>query len=280
MNIDINVVRDLIKMQFPEWSHLEITPVKNSGHDNRTFHLGEQLAIRMPSVKEYEAQVEKEAKWLPKIAAQLSYPITCPVAKGKPSKEYPYHWSVNRWIDGETLTKKNLDQNQLAIDLASFLIELQTTNPTNGPVPGKHNFFRGGNLSVYNDETIKALDKLDTAVIREKCIQIWKQALNTSWERKPVWIHGDLAPGNIIIQNNHLSGVIDFGCMGVGDPACDYVIAWTFFSHQSRKIFKEQLHVDEKTWNRAKGWALWKALITYDDPVSQKVVQILTSEIT
>src|SRR5699024_7919164 len=120
MDIAVSLVAQLIQRQFPQWAHLPIRPVKNSGHDNRTFHLGDAMLIRLPSGKEYEPQVEKEARWLPYLAQHLSLPITKPLAKGKPAASYPYVWSINKWLDGETVTDENVDKNQFAIDLAHF----------------------------------------------------------------------------------------------------------------------------------------------------------------
>lgn len=278
MDIDVKVVRKLIDSQFPKWTDLPIKPVENGGHDNRTFHLGEEMAIRLPSGKAYVPQVEKEAKWLPKLASKLSLPITVPIAQGKPSKDYPYIWSINKWIDGETVTRDNVDLHQFAHDLAGFLKELQSINASDGPRSGAHNFYRGGDLSVYDAETKEALDRLAGKVNQKKCLMIWEQALLSKWEREPVWVHGDIAPGNLVVQNRQLTGVIDFGILGTGDPACDLSIAWTFFDKSSRKTLMESMELDEETWKRAKGWALWKALITYENKDSRKVLATLLNE--
>lgn len=278
MDIPIKDVRELVDTQFPEWANLTIKPVKDGGHDNRTFHLGEKMTIRMPSHKSYEPQVEKEAKWLPKLSPHISIPITVPIRKGKPTKDYPYVWSINQWIDGDTVTQDNVDLNQFARDLANFLNELQRIDASEGPKSGAHNFYRGGDLSVYDSETKEALDQLKREINVNKCRLIWEQARLSKWENEAVWVHGDIAPGNLLVQNRRLSGVIDFGILGTGDPACDLSIAWTFFDNSSREIFMESMNLDKETWKRAKAWALWKALITYENKASRKVVETLMNE--
>ncbi|WP_242212974.1 aminoglycoside phosphotransferase family protein [Bacillus cereus group sp. BfR-BA-01383] len=264
-SINVNLVEKLIQEQFPEWAHLEVKPVKLSGHDNRTFHLGDQMSVRLPSDAAYAPQVEKENKWLPILSKELSLPISAPIAKGNPSEEYPWPWSINKWIEGETVTKENVhDLNEFATDLGSFLVALQSIDASNGLIAGAHNFYRGGLISVYDQEARVAIENNKDVFDETLLKHLWNLALRSTWKRKPVWVHGDIAPGNLLVKDGKLSAVIDFGILGVGDPACDAAMAWTFFDKNSRNIFKEILRMDEETWNRARGWALWKALITYD----------------
>lgn len=265
MNIDTNLVKTLIKEQYPNFSDLKIVEVENSGNDNRTFHLGDSMLVRLPSGKEYASQIEKEMYWLPKLSPYISLDIPLPLFKGNPTKEYPFNWGIYKWIEGETLTYKDiLNLDLLAIDLAKFLKELQSIDATLGPKAGKHNFYRGGSLNIYDNETRIALKNLKNIFDTNSLENIWKKCLKSKYTNKPVWIHGDIAVGNLLIKDGRLSAVIDFGILGTGDPACDYVIAWTFFSNKSREIFKSHLNCDEETFERAKGWALWKALISYD----------------
>jgi aminoglycoside phosphotransferase (APT) family kinase protein len=264
MDITVQLVRELIDNQFPQWKHHSITPVDKSGHDNRTFRLGSEMTVRLPSHKRYALAVEKEMMWLPVFKPLLSLPIPAPVAKGEPSKEYPFAWSVNRWIEGHTVTHGNIrSQNQLAEDLARFLLELQAIDASKGIPAGVQNFHRGGNLRIYHDETLSAIAKLAGSYDRKLLSDIWELSLSTRYQSAPVWLHGDIAVGNLLVQEGRLSGVIDFGTMGVGDPSSDLVMAWTFFDDDSRAVFLEHMNVDEDMINRARGWALWKALITY-----------------
>lgn len=264
-SINEDLVRNLINDQFPQWSGLEIKPVKTSGHDNRTFHLGNHMSVRMPSAARYVPQVEKEQTWLPVLVEKLSLPIPSPLAQGAPSEQYPFPWSVNQWLAGETLTHQNIDNlNEFAKELAEFLVELQAIDASDGPLAGEHNFHRGGKLAIYNKEAQHAIENNKQLFNTHLLNEIWQAALASNWDKQPVWVHGDVAPGNLLVKEGRLCAVIDFGILGVGDPACDAAMAWTFFDHSSREIFKNVLNMDEATWNRARGWALWKALITYD----------------
>lgn len=278
MEITKEIVSRLIKEQFPQWEHLRIRPVKNSGHDNRTFHIGEEMLARLPSAARYEPQVEKESRWLPFLSKQLSFPITKPIAVGKPTKEYPYSWTINAWIDGETVSKPYDSNRIFAKKLADCLKELQTIDPTGGPKAGAHNFHRGGDLHVYDQETISTIEDLKDQIDVEACTKIWKRALSIKWEKKPVWIHGDVAIGNILVKDNTFAALIDFGMVGIGDPACDLVMAWTFFNQECRIEFIKEMELDKDTWHRAMGWALWKALITYSNPESKRIVQEIINE--
>jgi len=265
ININVELVQNLIKEQFPEWSNLEIKPVKNSGNDNRTFHLGENMSVRLQSAEGYVPQVEKEHKWLPVLSKHLSLPISIPLAKGKPNKNYPYPWSIYKWLEGETVAHENIvDLNQFAKDLGGFLVELQSIDASEGPFAGIHNFYRGGDLAVYNEQSKNAIENNKEIFNEHLLKEIWDLSLDSKWGADPVWLHGDVAPGNILVKDGKLYAIMDFGILGVGDPSCDAAMAWTFFDDNSRKVFKKTLNMDEETWNRARGWALWKALITYD----------------
>ncbi|SFC84953.1 aminoglycoside phosphotransferase family protein [Bacillus sp. UNCCL81] len=265
VSINVELVKQLINEQFPIWSQLEIKPVELSGNDNRTFHLGDKMSVRLPSAECYVPQVEKEHKWLPILTNKLSLPVSKPLAKGSPSKSYPWPWTINEWIDGESLNKENIsDLSQFAKELGQFLKEFQSIDAHGGPIAGKHNFFRGGNLAVYDQETKDSIDQTKAIFNKDLLTEIWETALSSKWEYEPVWVHGDIAPGNLLVKNGKLCAVIDFGILGVGDPSCDAVMAWTFFDTDSRNVFKNVLNFDENTWNRARGWALWKALITFN----------------
>lgn len=162
MEISVNLVRTLIREQFPQWSNLPIRPVAKSGHDNRTFHLGEEMAVRLPSGEDYAAQAEKEIRWLPLLAGNISVPITRPIAKGEPSAAFPYCWSVNQYLEGETAGPENVpDLEAFARELAAFLQELQAVNIKGAPGPGKHNFYRGAHIQVYDQEVQQAISQLE-----------------------------------------------------------------------------------------------------------------------
>lgn len=262
-NITLALVNELIATQFPQWAHLPIKPVAHSGWDNKTFHLGTTMSIRLPSAKAYIEQVAKEQTWLPKLAPHLPLPIPTPIAMGIPSQTYPYPWSIYKWLDGENPTHQNIsDHTQFATTLAHFLIQLQKTDPTDGPPPGTHNFYRGGPLTIYDTETRNALTALHGQIDTHTATAVWETALNATYQGTPVWLHGDVSAGNLLIQNGHLSAVIDFGSSAVGDPACDLTIAYTFLSEKSREAFRNTIQANDAMWARARGWALWKALIT------------------
>ena len=260
------VARRAVAAQFPQWAGLPVRRVPRDGWDNTTFRLGDDLSIRMPSQDAYVAQIAKEHRWLPLLRESLPLQIPEPVAIGEPSDDFPLPWSVYRWIDGEPAsTARITDPARFATDLARFLAALYTIDAGSGPVAGEHNFFRGAPLDVYDDQTRQAINALAGRIDHAAAAALWDDALQSRWERDPVWIHGDVAASNLIVRDGELRAVIDFGCAAVGDPACDLVIAWTFLDHHDRLAFRQLLNLDEATWTRGKAWALWKALITLAD---------------
>lgn len=266
IEISTALVRDLVASQFPQWVQYAITPVVPGGWDNRTFRLGEHMLVRLPSAAGYAAQVAKEQHWLPILAPHLPLAIPRPLASGAPTAAYPWPWSIYGWLAGETaLTAPLPDPSAVARDLAAFLNALQRLDASTGPPPGEHNFFRGGPLAVYAAQTHEAIvalaDEIDTAA----ATAYWEIAYAAPWNGPPVWVNGDVAAGNLLITGGRLSAVIDFGCMAVGDPACDLTIAWTLFRGSQREAFRAAVLCNAATWQRAWGWALWKAAITLEE---------------
>jgi aminoglycoside phosphotransferase (APT) family kinase protein len=260
-------VERLIATQFPQWAHLPITPVDPGGWDNRTFRLGDMMTVRLPSTPGHAGQAEKEQHWLPVLAPQLPLPIPVPVASGVPGEGYPFVWSVYPWIDGETADATRIaDMAAFAGVLADFLAALERIDPTGGPPPAPHGGFRGAPLLTYDAETRAAVATLGDGIDAPAVLALWDDALAATAVGPPVWFHGDVAAGNLLVRDERLAAVIDFGCSGVGDPACDLAIAWTLFSGASREAFRAALRVDDATWTRGRGWVLWKALITLAGP--------------
>ena len=262
--IDAELAASLVAEQFPQWAGLPVVAVVPGGHDNRTFRLGAELTLRLPSADGYVAGELKEHAWLGHLAPALSLPIPVVEGVGMPSATFPRPWSVRRWIPGETAEPARIrDLERFAGDLAAFLVELRSADAAGGPAAGDQSFHRGADLAYYNDqarEGIEAVrDDYDPVVLSA----IWDRALASRWQHPPVWFHGDVASGNLLVdERGDLSAVIDFGTSGVGDPACDTVVGWTLFRGRSRERFSDALGLDADTWDRGRGWALWKAVIT------------------
>ncbi|MEU3451077.1 aminoglycoside phosphotransferase family protein [Streptomyces thermolilacinus] len=262
-DIDSGLVRALVAEQFPEWGGLPVRPVARQGWDNRTFRLGDELAVRLPGAEGYVAAVEKEDRWLPVLARHLATPVPQVVATGRPGAGYPYPWSVRRWLPGDTVeAARDVDRARLARDLGAFLTGLREVPAAHGPAAGRHSYHRGRHPRVYGDEVRRALDTLGDRVDTAACRAVWEDALRSAWDAPPTWFHGDVAVGNLLTGNGRLSAVIDFGTCGTGDPACDLVMAWTYFTGEERQIFREAAGLPDDAWRRARGWALWKALAT------------------
>ena len=262
--IDAALVRRLIAAQFPQWRDLPVRPVAVDGWDNRTYRLGDRMTVRLPTAAGYVPAVEKENAWLPVLAGHLPVPVPPVLGMGEPGEGYPYPWSVRGWLDGDTATTPDRvgDLTGFAVALGHFLLALQAVDPAGGPAAGEHSWHRGAPPAYYDAETRAALAELDGLVDTERAAAVWDAALAAEFTGPPVWFHGDIAGGNLLVKDDRLAAVLDFGTSGVGDPACDLVIAWTLFSGESRAAFRRTVAQDPATWARARGWALWKSLIT------------------
>ena len=256
------VVERLLAAQFPQWAHLPVSRVELDGWDNTTFRLGDEMSVRLPSGDAYTAQVDKEHRWLPYLAPQLPLPIPQPLAKGAPTQEFPRPWSIYRWLEGEPATVDRIaDLERFATDLAAFLDALYRIDCVDEVTAGPHSHLRGAHVAAWDAQTRAAIGGLDGEIDGDAALAAWERALATRFDGPPVWVHGDVVATNLLVAGGELSAVIDFGCCAVGDPACDMAVAWTLFSGESRRTFREALGVDDATWERGRGWALWKALI-------------------
>ncbi len=261
LTVSVETVRHLVAEQFPHWGNRPIAPVSNPGWDNATFHLGDDLVVRLPSAAEYALAVEKEHRWLPELGDQLPFPIPVPLGLGKPGAGYPFPWAVYGWLPGEAADRATtIDPVGIAEDVARFLGALQRIDATHGPQPGIHNWFRGATLRTYDSTARGALAGLDDHIDVGLAAAAWDDALAARWNGVDVWFHGDLAPGNLLLGRGRLAAVIDFGTCGVGDPSCDLAIAWTLLTRTGRQVLREGLDMKDSTWARGRGWALWKSL--------------------
>ena len=277
MEINESLVRRLIARQFPQWAGLPVRAAHPQGHDNRTFLLGEDMAVRLPSAAGYVAHIPWEVFALTHLAPHLTVAIPQCLGQGAPDAEFPFPWTVNQWLPGETVTHENVpDMQQLAADLGRFLRELHAAPVEGAPIAGAENCYRGCHPSVYGAEVQQALTRLRNVSPTAEYARIWQAGCATCWTQPPVWVHGDVAVGNMLQRQGRLSAVIDFGTCGVGDPACDYVMAWTFFDAPARQAFLAE--ADAQTIARARAWAAWKALITPDTPLSRHVLQAVLED--
>jgi aminoglycoside phosphotransferase (APT) family kinase protein len=272
IHTDAELVRQLLAEQFPEWAELPVEPVRYFGTDNAIYRLGDELAVRLPRRDKNLLQLEKELLWLPRLAPLLPLAIPEPVAVGEPGEGYPLPWAVYRWLDGEAAYEAPPREPER--ELAAFLAALRRIDPGGGPLPGEHNFFRGEPVRVRDEVTRSAIAKLG---LDREALPIWEAALAApDWAGSAVWIHGDLDARNLIVSNGRVTGVVDFGGLGVGDPACDVMAAWKVLSAQGREGLRRELEIDDATWARAGGWALTtavNALTYYTDETNPLLVR-------
>ena len=259
---DASLVGRLIAEQFPQWVDLPIEPVRFRGTDNALYRLGDGMVVRLPRIHQATLALDKECRWLPRLAPALPLAVPVPLAKGLPGDGYPWEWAVYRWLEGETaIVEPITDLEQAASDLVQFIAALQRVDPGDGPHPGKHNGFRGEPLAARDGAVRTAIAALDEEIDVGAARAVWEAALRAPvWQRSPVWIHGDLDARNLLVVEGGLSAVIDFGCLGVGDPACDVMVAWKVLSSDTRDHFRAALSIDDATWVRGRGWALSQAL--------------------
>ncbi len=260
IEIDAPLVRRLIATQFPRWAELPVAEVRSAGTDNAMYRLGDDLAVRLPRQPGAAHQVEKEQRWLPRLAPLLPLDVPVPLGRGVPGEGYPLPWSVFRWLEGENVFDEPLaDPRHAAVELGRFVTALRRADADGAPPS-----FRGGPLSSRDGDVRAALGELaaDGTVDTEAAAEAWEAALRLPrWEGPPVWVHGDLLPGNLLARRGRLSAVIDFGGTGIGDPACDTMPAWTLLTAETRKVCREAADVDDATWGRGRGWALCFGLV-------------------
>ena len=258
VDTDASLVRRLLAAQFQQWAHLPIRSVPSAGTDNALFRLGDDMVVRLPRIHWAVGSLDKEHHWLPRLAPLLPVAIPTPLGKGEPAEGYPWQWSVYRWLDGENPTVDDIaDPGLLAADLAEFIAALQRIDPTGAPAAS-----RGVPLAMRDAPTRTAIEALHGLVDTDAVTAAWDAALRTpEWPGGPVWLHSDLAPGNVLVVDGRLDAVIDFGGLGVGDPAADLAVAWNLLPAAVRNDFRRAVQVDDATWERGRGWALSIALI-------------------
>jgi len=261
--ITSSLVRSLVSEQFPQWSELPIRPVEVQGWDNRTFQLGDRMSVRLPSTDGYVAGLVREEQTLAALGSRLRVAIPRVVATGSPSAAFNRPWSVRAWIDGQTLTTVGARARDRAISgVGDALRELQACDTAGGPWAGSASAYRGCHVSAVGEQVQDQLPLLSGRQA-DGCRAVWDAAVTTVWADPPVWVHGDVAPGNMLFDTDgRLTALIDFGQTCVGDPACDLAFAWLCCSSRERDLLRERLGLPEDAWLRGAAWAMWKALIS------------------
>ncbi len=259
---DETTVRRLLAEQHPRWSHLPLRRVPSSGTVHVLYRLGDDMVVRLPRIHGALGEAELERTWLPRLGPSLPLAVPEPLAAGEPGAGYPWPWSVYRWLEGREAGPDTLALPAAAADLADFGRALRAVDGTGGPQPGDRNNWRGASLDVRDASYREALAQLAGDLDVAAAERVWDEALAAGpWIGPPVWVHGDLMPANLLAVDGRLTAVIDWGCLAVGDPACDFYPAWGLLDDVGRAALRERAGLDEATWVRGRGFALSQAVI-------------------
>lgn len=253
--IDARLVARLVEGAFQGWAGVPLTAVEPWGTDNALYRLGEDMVVRLPRRARDELTLRKELEWLAHLASHLPLRIPVPLARAEPAEGYPFIWAVYGWLEGEPATGA-----PVAVDeVSAFIRALQTIDATGGPPPGDHNVRRGEPIRNRDARVRESIERLRGEIDAVRATEMWEHALAApDWDGPPLWIHGDLDRRNLLVSGGRVTAVIDFGCLGVGDPATDVMVAWKLGPEGGR--LRDLLEVDDATWERARGWALSQAV--------------------
>lgn len=254
---DAELVRRLVASQFPHFGDLEVVAFPSTGTVNAIYRLGDDLYVRLPRHRRWVDDLQKELRWLTVLGPQLPFATPEPVAAGDPGCGFPFRWAIYRWLPGDVYTRERIDdETEAAADMASFVSTLRRIEVSDGPPSGRLP------LRQLDESTRWALASMSNEIDVVAATAAWDRSLQgAGWEGTPVWRHCDLLPTNLLVRKGRVYAVLDFGGVGVGDPAADVIVAWTMFGESGRLRFREELDVDDETWNRARGYALHQALL-------------------
>ncbi len=263
VDVDATLVGRLVRDQHPQWAHLPVRPVAEHGTDHLLFRLGDGLVARMPRVGWAADQAESDARWLPGLVDHLPVTLPVPVALGQATDDYPFRWSIAPWLPGEPPTPANVAPPVLAEELAGFVAALHAVEPSGGPP--RTGTSRGAPVRSWDESVREAIALAGDRIDARAVLRAWEHCLEApDHDGDPVWIHGDLLAGNLLVEGGHLSSVIDFGALGVGDPAADLQPCWSTLDPEVAPLFRARIDelcgYDEATWRRGRGWSLGPAL--------------------
>lgn len=262
LHVDVDIVRRLLAAQHPQWADLPLARADSTGTSNAMFRLGDDLVVRLPLRPASGARVGREHRVGPLLAPHLPITVPTPIALGEATDEYPMPWSVYPWLPGDDATHAPLDLARAAEDLGRFLTALWAVDPAGGPSSTGGMAERGGPLTERDDLTRRTIASSARLVDVDAVTAVWDRALAApTWDRPGVWIHGDIASGNLLVVDRRISAVIDLSAAAVGDPACDLIVAWELFDDVTRPRFRDVVGVDDATWERGRGWAVSTAIL-------------------
>jgi aminoglycoside phosphotransferase (APT) family kinase protein len=256
VDIDDDLVRRLLKNQFPQWADLPLEYFDSGGTVNAIYRLGPQMYVRLPLQENWVWHLKTEMKWLPRLQPHVPYPIPEALGYGEPDLGYPFPWGIYSWIDGEPWAIERLrDLDEGARDLAKFVKALWAIDTTDGKIPR-------GVMAMRlraQDQWVRSTAELARDMIdADALLAAWDDALELPDFAGPGrWTHSDICQnGNVLIKDGRMHAVIDWGSVHVGDTAKDVATAWSLLTGPSRQIFRAELGVDDETWLRARGWAM------------------------
>lgn len=257
----LSQVKSLLTSQFPQRADLPLRPLNSPGTSNTLFRLGDKYVLRFPRSENAARAIEKEHLWLPQLAPHLSIQIPEPIGLGQAQSDFVWPWSICVWLPGQDLWLAPFSQSAVAQALGQFVNEMRALPLEQGPAPGAHNSWRGVPLIQRHEQVLKAIQELGTRIDQHSTLKYWEKCLEAPLWLQAHWIHGDLIAGNLLADKHKLTAVIDFGLLGVGDPAVDLIPAWNLLNEKSRPSFREIVQADDASWLRGQGWALSQALI-------------------
>lgn len=263
VHVSAELVRRLLAGQHPDLARLPVEFLAH-GWDNELFRVGDELVARMPRRELGARIIAHEQRWLPKLAPLLPLPVPYPERIGHSALGYPYSWSVVRYLPGSPAADTvSLDLPAAAAAIGGFLGALHVPAPPDAPV----NPVRGRPLATRASAFAANLGLLDGAVDQDELLRSFQAALAAPvYDGPPVWLHGDLHPANILVAGGRVTGVIDFGDITSGDPACDLAVAWMLLPLSWHGAFRAAYEAaggsgGDALWRRARGWALHFAVV-------------------
>jgi aminoglycoside phosphotransferase (APT) family kinase protein len=263
LDVPTGTARRLIGEQFPAWRRLSVTAVPSSGTVNAIFRVGDRLAARFPLVVEdvdaTRRSLEDEARAARSLVGRTRFATPEPVAIGEPGAGYPGPWSVQTWVPGIAATDEDPGESVgFALDLAELVHDVRAIDTGGRAFAGQG---RGGDLRAHEEWMRTCFERSERLLDVARVRALWEVLRELPRADGPdVTTHGDLIPGNVLVSEGRLTGVLDVGGLGPADPALDLVAAWHLLERAPRAAFRRELGCGDLEWARGQAWALEQAM--------------------